>query len=131
MVCKARALLLAGAAATTLASASHGFAADRLELNKNAPLTSGYYLKQCKEITTAPSYRSGICQGEIQALYFLGFTNGLSADNRFCPPENATIEHAVQITVHYIEQTEYFALPLQFNAIAALKKAWPCASVKP
>lgn len=108
------------------APASFAGAADPLELYKNAPLTSGYYLKACKEILTAPSHRAGICQGEIQALFLLGWSNGLSADNRFCPPKNSTIEHAVQLTIHYIEQNEFYALPLQLNAISALKKAWPC-----
>lgn len=127
---RAHSLLLAWAAIA--AFTSDVSAADPLALYKSAPLTSGYYLKECKELRTSPSYIAGICQGEIQALYFLGFTDGLSAANRFCPPTNATIEHAVQITVHYIEQTEFFALPLQMNAISALRKVWPCdAAAKP
>ena len=89
-------------------------------------LSAGSMLPACKETPTERPLSIGRCMGQIEMLYLLAFSGGLSEDNKFCPPDRVSVVGFRDVIVKYIERQNLTAGPFFLIAIFALKNEWPC-----
>jgi hypothetical protein len=92
-------------------------------------LSADHILDACKEKPSEPRFRQGICLGQIQMLYLLGFSDRLGSQAKYCPPDDVTIIQARKVIIKYIDdRPEQLHKPFVFLAIEALRQAWPCGT---
>jgi hypothetical protein len=98
------------------------------------PLRTGSdLLPSCKDALVTDSnaslstsaYSQGLCVGVVRAI--LNSALLLRPSNRFCPPSEVTYGQAVRVVVSHMERNPAeLHLHLEWIALDALRKAWPC-----
>ncbi len=68
----------------------------------------------------------GVCIGTTETV--LRLHRELRAAYRFCPPDQVTLEAAVQTVVAFAGSGQDLDRPLYALAIEAFQQKWPCAS---
>src|ERR1700753_2318309 len=91
-------------------------------------LSAAFILDGCKEKTSTLRYEQGLCWGQIEMIYLLGFADDLAPKVKFCPPDGVTIAQTKTVITKYIEdRPQRLHEPFVSLAIDAVRAAWPCS----